>query len=69
MEKMEKQRTSTLGLGKDYEIDFITHGVFTLPDTETDTETDKNRLSRFARRCSYCTEIDTNRFPLGSVLI
>ena len=57
MEKMEKQRTSTLGLGKDYEIDFITNGVFTLPDTKTDTETDKNGLSRFARSCSYCTEI------------
>ena len=38
---MEKQRTSTLDLGKDYEIDFITNGEFTLPDTETDTETEK----------------------------
>ena len=35
-------------------------GVFTLPDTETDQETDKNGLYRIVWRCSYCTEADTN---------
>ena len=35
--------------------------VFTIPDTETDTETDKNGLHRIGWRFSYWTEPDINR--------
>ena len=36
------------------------NGVLTLPDTETDTEMDKNGLFKIMRRCSYCAETDIN---------
>ena len=36
------------------------NGVFTVPDTETNTETDKNGFCRIVWRCSYCPERDTN---------
>ena len=32
------------------------NGVFTLPDTDTDTHTDKNGLYRIVWRCLHCTE-------------
>ena len=34
--------------------------MFTLPDTEIDTDTDKNDLHRIVLRGSYCTETDEN---------
>ena len=34
----------------------ISYGVFTTPDTQTNTETDKNGLWRFFWKCSYSTE-------------
>ena len=44
------------------------NGVFTLPDTETDTE--KNGLHKIVCRCSYCVHTrDRCKFPLGTVHI
>ena len=40
-------------------------GVFTLADTEIDTETHQNGLFRIVWRCLYCTETDTTRIPIG----
>ena len=40
------------------------NGIITLPDTETDTKTNKNGLCRIVWRCSYCTEMLT-QIPIG----
>ena len=39
---------------------FYDNGVFTVPDTETDTDTDKNELCRIVWRCSHCTDTNTD---------
>ena len=44
----------------------VCKGVFTLIDTETDTETDKNGLYRIVWRSLYCTKTPK---PLGTVAI
>ena len=44
----------------------LVYGMFTLPNTETDTETDKNRLCRTVWRCSHCTD---TTLPLSTVAI
>ena len=48
-------------------INVLLYFVFTLADTETDTETNKNRLYRIVWRRSYGTETET--VPLDSVLV